>query len=207
MKKDLKKVRAQREAQRRKRAISDVRVISLVGYTNAGKSAIFNRLTAGGSAARNQLFSTLDTTTRKVFMPSGTEAVLTDTVGFIHKLPTAVVAAFRATLEEMDEADLLLHVVDASHRSAIQHAAVVDDLLDKLGLISIPRIMVLNKWDRFSDDPDGPLPDHVRRLMDLNPEHVLTSAELNWGIDSLREAMDLLSAAAEPETSSVASLS
>ena len=189
MKKQLRKVRDQRDAQRQNRARSRVSVISLVGYTNAGKSAIFNRMTSGGVIARNQLFSTLDTTTRQLHlpeMPGGSSAVLTDTVGFIHKLPAAVVAAFRATLEEMDAADLFLHVVDASHRSAVRHAAVVDEVLDDLGLGTIPKILVLNKVDRITDDPAGDLPDRVHELMSASRRYALTSAELGWGIDNLR---------------------
>ncbi|MCH8102215.1 MAG: GTPase HflX [Chloroflexi bacterium] len=189
MKKQLRKVRDQRDAQRQNRARSRVSVISLVGYTNAGKSAIFNRMTSGGVIARNQLFSTLDTTTRQLHlpeMPGGSSAVLTDTVGFIHKLPAAVVAAFRATLEEMDAADLFLHVVDASHRSAVRHAAVVDEVLDDLGLGAIPKILVLNKLDRINDDPDGDLPDRVHELISSSRRYALTSAELGWGIDNLR---------------------
>ncbi len=186
MKKQLKKVRTQRAAQRQNRARSRVGVISLVGYTNAGKSAIFNRLTSGGVIERNQLFSTLDTTTRQLFLPDSPPAVLTDTVGFIHKLPAAVVAAFRATLEEMDSADLFLHVVDASHRSAVRHAEVVDEVLDELGLGAIPRILVLNKLDRITDDPAGDLPERVHELISSSDRHALTSAELGWGIEDLR---------------------
>ena len=189
MKKQLRKVRDQRDAQRQNRARSRVSVISLVGYTNAGKSAIFNRLTSGGVVARNQLFSTLDTTTRRLYlpdMPGDSSAVLTDTVGFIHKLPAAVVAAFRATLEEMDAADLFLHVVDVSQRSAVRHAAVVDEVLDQLGLGAIPRVLVLNKLDRITDDPAGDLPDRVQELIEASRRHVLASAELGWGIENLR---------------------
>lgn len=186
MKKQLRKVRDQRDAQRQNRARSRVSVISLVGYTNAGKSAIFNRMTSGGVIARNQLFSTLDTTTRRLYLPEGSSAVLTDTVGFIHKLPAAVVAAFRATLEEMDAADLFLHVVDVSHRSAVRHAAVVDEVLEDLGLGAIPKILVLNKLDRINDDPDGDLPDRVHELISSSRRYALTSAELGWGIDNLR---------------------
>ena len=186
MKKQLKKVRDQRDAQRQNRARSRVRVISLVGYTNAGKSAIFNRLTSGGVIARNQLFSTLDTTTRQLYLSDNSPAVLTDTVGFIHKLPAAVVAAFRATLEEMDAADLFLHVVDVSQRSAVRHATVVDEVLDGLGLGAIPKIIVLNKLDRITDDPAGDLPDRVHELIGASNRHVLTSAELGWGIENLR---------------------
>lgn len=186
MKKQLRKVRDQRDAQRQNRARSRVSVISLVGYTNAGKSAIFNRMTSGGVIARNQLFSTLDTTTRRLYLPEGSSAVLTDTVGFIHKLPAAVVAAFRATLEEMDAAELFLHVVDVSHRSAVRHAAVVDEVLEDLGLGAIPKILVLNKLDRINDDPAGDLPDRVHELISSSRRYALTSAELGWGIDNLR---------------------
>ncbi len=186
LKKDLGKVRTQRSEQRQNRSSSQAAVVSLVGYTNAGKSALFNRLASGKVTARNQLFSTLDTTTRQLYLPTGEQAVLTDTVGFIHKLPATVVSAFTATLEELEYADLLLHVVDVSHRGAIAHHDVVEGILDELGLSAIPRILVLNKFDRVAESPDDPLTDRAKQLISMSKHSVVTSAELSWGVDDLR---------------------
>jgi len=186
LKKDLGKVRTQRSEQRQNRSNSQAAVVSLVGYTNAGKSALFNRLASGNVIARNQLFSTLDPTTRRLFLPSGEQAVLTDTVGFIHKLPATVVSAFTATLEELEYADLLLHVVDLSHRGAVAHHDVVEGILDELGLSAIPRILVLNKLDRVADSPDDPLTERAMQLISMSKHSVVTSAELGWGLDDLR---------------------
>ena len=186
IKRDLDRVRSQRASQRGKRASGAARVISLVGYTNAGKSAVFNRLVSGGVPSRNQMFSTLDTTTRKLYLPSGASATLSDTVGFVHKLPPVLVASFRATLEELSEADLLLHVVDVSNRRAAEQAQVVDDTLEGMGLSDKPRILVLNKLDLVAGGPE------VEETWGIRPKIriVLTSALEGWGIRQLREAID-----------------
>lgn len=187
---ELERVRSHREAQRRNRARSDVRVVSLVGYTNAGKSAIFNRMTAADVVARDQLFSTLDPTTRKLHLESGVNAVLTDTVGFIHKLPATVVAAFQATLEELDVADLLVHVVDASHPLASRHEEVVARILDELGLTSIPTILVRNKLDLIAGSPDETPPAVSRPPASKVVATVATSASEGWGTERLRSVID-----------------
>jgi GTP-binding protein HflX len=125
-----------------------------VGYTNAGKSTLFNRLTKSRAYAADQLFATLDTTTRRVFLDPSVEATLSDTVGFIRDLPHGLIAAFRATLEEVAEADLLLHVVDAASVVRDQHIAQVNAVLQEIGAAEVPQILVYNKIDR--------LPEHAR---------------------------------------------
>lgn len=190
VKKEIEKVRAQRDQQRRRRT-RDAFTVSLVGYTNAGKSALFNRLTTGDVRSRDRLFETLDTTTRQLFLHSGTKAALSDTVGFIHKLPPILVAAFRATLEEAHEADLLLHVVDVSSHYASEQAQVVEDVLADMGLDETPRILVLNKWDLVASSPDTDGPDSVSQaLLPQDEVAVLTSAKEGWGIEQLRQEID-----------------
>jgi GTP-binding protein HflX len=121
--------------------------VALVGYTNAGKSTLMNRLTDAGVLAENKLFATLDPTVRKMPLPGGGAAVISDTVGFIQKLPPQLVAAFRATLEELESADLLLHVVDAAHPQAREQEQTVAELLGELGLADKPTLTVYNKAD------------------------------------------------------------
>ncbi|WP_097160557.1 GTPase HflX [Bacillus oleivorans] len=147
LKRQLEQVRKHRERYRDRRKKNNVFQISLVGYTNAGKSTIFNRLTDEETLEENLLFATLDPTTRKLRLPSGFQALLTDTVGFIQHLPTTLVAAFRSTLEEVKEADLLIHVVDSSHPDYDQHERTVRSLLEKLEASTIPEIVVYNKKD------------------------------------------------------------
>jgi GTP-binding protein HflX len=191
VKKEIEHVRAQREQQRRRRT-RDTFNVSLVGYTNAGKSALFNKLTSAEVISRARLFETLDTTTRQLFLPSGVKATLSDTVGFIHKLPPILVASFRATLEEAHEADLLLHVVDMSSIYAAEQAQVVDGVLESMGLGETPRILVLNKWDLVAASPDtdgaGAVP--APGLHGGRTAVVMTSATEGWGIERLREDID-----------------
>lgn len=190
VKKEIERVKAQRGQQRRRRT-RDAFSVSLVGYTNTGKSALFNRLTTGEVRSRDRLFETLDTTTRRLFLQSGTKAALSDTVGFIHKLPPILVASFRATLEEAHEADLLLHVVDVSSPYAAEQAHVVEDVLKEMGLGETPRILVLNKWDLVAASPDTDGPDSVSLpLLPQDEIAVLTSATKSWGIEELRQEID-----------------
>ncbi len=190
IKHELERVRTQREQQRRNRTRGDTKIVSLVGYTNAGKSAIFNRLTSGDVRSRDQLFSTLDTTVRQLYLPSGTRATLSDTVGFVHKLPPILVAAFRATLEEAHEADLLIHVVDISSPYAAEQAQVVDDVLQDMGLGETPRILVMNKLDLVADGPDTEDLEVVPVSSAGATQVTLTSALKGWGIDRLRNVID-----------------
>ena len=153
IKKELDRVRIRRRSQRNNRTRGEIGVAAFVGYTNAGKSALFNRLTSADVPERDQLFSTLDTTTRRIHLPSGAPATISDTVGFIYKLPPVVVASFRATLEELEEADVMVHVVDANAPHAERQIAVVDRILDDMDLSRVPRILVLNKMDLLTDVP------------------------------------------------------
>jgi GTP-binding protein HflX len=144
---DLLEVRRTRAVQRRLREKNHMPVIALVGYTNAGKSTLLNRLTDAGIHANDRLFDTLDTTTRRFAVSDTTEALLSDTVGFIRKLPHHLVEAFKATLEELSYADLLIHVIDASSPHWAEQAAVVDSLIEELGASETPRIEAYNKCD------------------------------------------------------------
>ncbi|XP_042991908.1 GTPase HflX isoform X4 [Carya illinoinensis] len=148
LKKELESVRKHRKQYRNRRISVPVPVVSLVGYTNAGKSTLLNRLTGANVLAEDRLFATLDPTTRRVQMKNGKEFLLTDTVGFIQKLPTTLVAAFRATLEEISESSLLVHVVDISHPLAEQQIEAVEKVLSELDVSSIPKLMVWNKVKR-----------------------------------------------------------
>ncbi len=147
LKSRLEEIGRRRETQRRARRRAAVRNIALVGYTNAGKSTLFNRLTGAHVYAANQLFATLDTTLRRLSLPDAEDIVLSDTVGFIRDLPHDLVAAFRATLKEAVDADLLLHVVDASHDNRAAQIAAVDAVLSEIGADTVPQILVLNKCD------------------------------------------------------------
>ncbi|KAL2892750.1 GTPase HflX [Bienertia sinuspersici] len=151
LRKELESVRRHRKLYRTRRVSVPIPVVSLVGYTNAGKSTLLNQLTGANVLAEDRLFATLDPTTRRVQMKNGKEFLLTDTVGFIQKLPTMLVAAFRATLEEVSESSLLVHVVDISHPLAKQQIDAVDKVLSELDVSSIPMIMVWNKFDKVSD--------------------------------------------------------
>jgi GTPase len=151
LKRELEAVRQQRGVLRRQRGAQAIPVVAVVGYTNAGKSTLFNTLTSAGVIVENKLFATLDPTTRHITLPTHQEVLLTDTVGFIQKLPTSLVAAFRATLEEVVEADLLLEVVDVTHENAIEQSATVNEVLTELGAAEKPRVTALNKIDLLAD--------------------------------------------------------
>jgi GTP-binding protein HflX len=147
--KQIEAVRRHRELYRRQRKKSNTPLVALVGYTNAGKSTLLNAICQAGVVTENKLFSTLDPVTRRLRLPDGRNILLTDTVGFIHKLPPLIVAAFHATLEELDEADLLLHVVDITSVEAVNQSHTVETILHKLKLDEKPRITVINKMDRM----------------------------------------------------------
>lgn len=184
LKKELENVRQHRSQYRKQRQRSGVPVISLVGYTNAGKSSMLNALSSAGVVARDQLFSTLDPVTRRVRLPNGANVLVTDTVGFIQKLPTGLVAAFRATLEELESADLLLHVMDISHPNAPEHVEVVNGILRELGVESTPRVLALNKADML-DPNEVTMPVHA----EPGVVAVLTSTLTGRGLPELLQAI------------------
>lgn len=177
------KLKAQRGMQRRARKRSNVMMVSLVGYTNAGKSTVFNRLTKANIYAADQLFATLDTTTHKIFIPDCGAVVLSDTVGFIKHLPHALVEAFGATLEEAAQADLLLHIVDTASTNRDEQIAQVNKVLLEIGAAKVPQILVLNQIDRVGLEP-AVARDEYGRITTL---HV--SAKTGEGLDLLRLAM------------------
>ena len=181
LKKELEKVRAHRMRYRAQRRRSRIPTVALVGYTNAGKSTLLNRLASSDVYVANQLFATLDPTTRRVELPGGYEALMTDTVGFIQKLPTTLVAAFRATLEEITEADLLLHVVDISHPNALNQFEAVQETLTEIGAGRIPAVAALNKIDRLTK------PEAARNTARQFPKAVAISAQRGTGQDELLE--------------------
>jgi len=180
IKTELESVRAHRARHREQRRRGGVPTIALVGYTNAGKSTLLHALSGADIYIADQLFATLDPTTRRVELPGGALVLLTDTVGFIQKLPTTVVAAFRATLEEVVEADLLIHVIDASHPHALEQARAVYATLKEIGAAEVPLINVLNKVDRLSDPVAA-----AATLADL-PDSVALSALTGQGLDILK---------------------
>src|SRR5207302_5150961 len=145
LKREIEGIRVHRANQRSARERAGVPVVALIGYTNAGKSTLFNRVTQAGALAEDKLFATLDPLTRRITLPGGQEVLLSDTVGFIAKLPTGLVAAFRATLEELEAADLLLHTVDISSARAAERAEIVQSVLEEIGVGDRPKLLILNK--------------------------------------------------------------
>ncbi|GGC91949.1 GTPase HflX [Undibacterium terreum] len=177
------KLHKQRETQRRSRGRSNTFSVSLVGYTNAGKSTLFNSLTKAGTYAANQLFATLDTTSRRLYLGEAGNVVISDTVGFIRELPHQLVAAFRATLEETIHADLLLHVVDASSPVRLDQIEQVNHVLKEIGADHIPQLLVWNKIDLAGMEPGLELGEYDKI------HRVFLSAQTGAGMDMLRQAI------------------
>lgn len=179
IKREIEQVRQHRRLSRERRREQEYGVVALVGYTNAGKSTLLNALSGADVLAEDKLFATLDPTTRQVAMPGGGAALWTDTVGFIQKLPTGLVAAFRATLEEVLEADVLVHVVDITHENAEEQAATVAATLDVLGAREKPTVLALNKVDALvGDSPELDV--------EIPEDFVLISARDGRGLDQLK---------------------
>jgi GTP-binding protein HflX len=183
LKRKVEEIRHRRAVQRSQRAQSQIPMVSLVGYTNAGKSTLLNALSQAGVFVEDKLFATLDPTTRDVTFPGGTRALVSDTVGFIRHLPTQLVAAFRATLEEVRSADVLVHVVDAGNPDWVEQAEVVEQVLQELGAGDKPTVMAFNKMD-LADDRDI-----TERLAQRYPEVVFLVARTGEGIAELEAAI------------------
>ncbi len=184
LKQELEKVREHRSRHRQQRNRSGIPLVALVGYTNAGKSTLLHTLSGADVYIADQLFATLDPTTRRVDLPNGTQILLTDTVGFIQKLPTTLIAAFRATLEEITEADLILEVVDLNEPNASGHIETVEDTLAEIDVPPIPRILVWNKTDKFKGETIPEVSD-PQQYFDI----VAISAAKNQGLDKLAAAI------------------
>ena len=176
----------QRNVQRRSRQRTEVLSVSIVGYTNAGKSTLFNKLTRAQSYTADQLFATLDTTTRKLYLAGSGSAVISDTVGFIRELPHTLIAAFRATLEETIQADILLHVVDASNPTRDEQVDEVNKILKEIGADTIPQILILNKIDLIDLETTGKgcTRDEYDRI-----SRIRLSAKTGEGIELVRQAL------------------
>jgi GTP-binding protein HflX len=181
---ELDVVRRQRSTQRQARQRNHWALASIVGYTNAGKSTLLNTLTGAGVLAEDKLFATLDPTTRRLRLPTNQNVLLTDTVGFIRKLPHSLVEAFKATLEEVVQADLLLHVVDISHPEAEEQIKAVDTVLQEIGADGKPTLMVFNKVDQLNGNKDA-----LPRFLERHPNAVAISATQGEGISVLMEQL------------------
>lgn len=206
IKSELAGVRRRRTLHMDRRKKSSIPMATLVGYTNAGKSTLFNALSKAKVTAADQLFTTLDPVTRRIRLPSGAPLLLSDTVGFIQKLSPSVVAAFRATLEELDESDILLHVIDVTHPKAVEQTRVVEKTLKDLGLLDRPRLLIMNKMDLMSASPSGDPSENLSersgqaetQAPNAPPAQeaqsgILVSAAKGWNLDHLlREIEELL---------------
>ena len=190
IRRELKRLKSIRSTQRENRLSSGVRNVALAGYTNAGKSSLLNAISGSGVYADDLLFATLDSTTRAIKLPSGRQITLTDTVGFIQKLPTTLVESFRSTLDEISDADLILHVADASSPDMEMHLDAVTETLGQIGAETIPRLLVLNKVDALTNDERAVLAGRY-------PDAILVSARTHEGMEDLTGAMSLSLGASE----------
>jgi GTP-binding protein HflX len=185
LEKQTEQIRTSRRVQRTQRMRRDLPIISIVGYTNAGKSTLLNALTASTVTAEDRMFATLDPTSRRLRLPRDREVIINDTVGFIRDLPPDLIAAFRATLEEMESSDLLIHLVDASSQQVESHIASVEKILDELKLSGIPRLLVFNKSDLLNADEAS----NLRQAFDAVMISALNSRTLIPMVDRIGEMM------------------
>ncbi len=183
LKKELFRVRQNRATQRKKRKKAGVSSISIVGYTNAGKSTLLNTLTKADVLVEGKLFATLDSTSRRLLLPSKQTVVFSDTVGFIKKLPHQLIASFRSTLDEIKEASLILHIIDASHPQMEKQIEAAENVLEEIGAAEKPRLNVFNKNDRLSEI-------EIERLRKRFPDGIFISALLGQGIEKLLKVID-----------------
>ncbi len=183
LERELKDKARHRETQRKARKRSAIPQVSIVGYTNAGKSTLLNSLTDAGVVVRDQLFATLDSTVRKLELPHNRQALIADTVGFVRRLPHHLVDAFQSTLAEVAEADLLLHVVDATEPDLVGQLAAVREVLQEIGASDVPELLVFNKIDLIDEN-------EKQRLENLYPDAVFISAARSVGLDRLRESIE-----------------
>jgi GTP-binding protein HflX len=192
LRKKLAKLQAQRQSQRRVRERQGTFSVSLIGYTNAGKSTLFNALTKAGTYAADQLFATLDTTTRRIWIEGAGQIVISDTVGFIRDLPHSLIEAFKATLEETVRADLLLHVIDMANPVKLAQIDAVNQVLAEIGADDIPQLQVFNKSDLAA------VPPGIARDLDGKIERIFLSARTGEGLDLLRSALKEYAEQAHP---------
>jgi GTP-binding protein HflX len=186
LEKQTEQIRTSRRVQRTQRMRRDLPIISIVGYTNAGKSTLLNVLTASTVTAEDRMFATLDPTSRRLRLPREREVIINDTVGFIRDLPPDLIAAFRATLEEMESSDLLIHLVDASSQQVESHIASVEKILDELKLSGIPRLLVFNKSDLLSEDEAS----NLRQAFDAVMISALNSRTLIPMVERIGDMME-----------------
>ena len=191
----LEAVRKHRALYRQRRKKSGIPVVAIVGYTNAGKSTLLNALSRADVFVEDKLFATLDPTTKRLALPDNRDVLITDTVGFIRKLPPTIVSSFRATLEELAEADILLHVVDLTSHNAAEQCQTVEDILADLGLANKPRITALNKIDLLVDrdktwDEETAIKDLADERAPLDENTVLISASKGWGLTRLLQLIN-----------------